>query len=80
MDGCEIVAVNSAWYCKTHECRMSGTQVPPVLCLKVRPMTSKERKWLQKEQRLLTYRFYAGTLTREDRQRMAEVKELLNPS
>jgi hypothetical protein len=59
---------------------MDQSQAPPVSCLKVRPISSKERKWLQKEELRLTRHFIVGTMTREDKKRLAEVKELLSAS
>lgn len=40
-------------------------------------MTRRQIADLQKEQRLLGYRILAGTITRENRERLAEIKAQL---
>lgn len=79
MPTCDIQAEAGGWYCEIHDCYMAGAK-PPETCLKVRPLTSKERLWLQKEQRRLGYRQIIGTLTRDDRKRLQDIKTLLTPS
>jgi hypothetical protein len=68
---------HSAWYCVTHQCRMGGSMnLPPKSCL-MGPLTRTTRMELQKERRRLQYRVLTGTLTKVDRERLADIKARL---